>query len=1270
MNKGIIKKVSCLTLAGMMLLSGQALATDARESRLQEINLNSMIADKVLGYSSNYDLRKYKYITIEDVGNTNANWAIAAAKLLEFSGKGLTEMSAKHIDYSTAYNSVSGGNAKSHNRNLGTAANMRVALGYITSGRGPVTKNDFGWDGKLTQVSNSTLTSKKVANTVESYRIFPSMYKMTYDAGNGTKFTYAYNDPIIYTSTESQAGNKFSATKNITSYTGGEIEQVREEIKEHIIKYGAVSAKIYRNGLNYYNYRNGGQTQYHHVCGDDYCDTWYTKTWNAETVTYYCSAKNLTPNHDIVIIGWDDDIQVPGAPGKGAYIVLDPTSFYTKYYAHYSTDGYWRNPTVWEDGRTWYVSNQQTVNTQYYYVSYYDYYIESDVYGIKDISYASYSKTYQHDVLGMSTSINAINSSIEAYGANVFNRGSTTPETLNAISIASEADMQYEIYVNPKSGELSEDKLIKVATTDVLQAGYNTIQLDKLVVLTGEKFAVAVKYIAPRDSETVSVARIGVESPKQQMYYMISDTKTETRYDNIPFWYGKATSSQGQSFIGSDLDTWTDLYSQANTKDTNICIKAYVTSNPTYEIPAEEIVLKQLTRDTFGDTVEEDITEAIEVIKGDCVYLGAKVKPSDAAKQSVSWSSSNKSVATVDKDGVVTTHAAGVVTITARLTNSPTVSAQCTIDVRVPVESFVLNKNNVTILAGETNVLAAIIGPEDATTTKVEWSSNNSEVVKVTEDGLLIGLKQGSAIVTAVLRDENGVHTATCKVTVPVALVVDVTGISLNKSSIQLERGTRETLVATLTPADVTNSAVVWTSSDKTVAIVNSNGRITALAAGTATITATTVSGGETATCKVTVTEAAPVKTTGVTLNTTTTTLEKDQTTYLTATVKPSNSADKTVTWSSSNLDVAEVDENGKVTAIAPGTANITVKTNDGGYTATCVVTVTKPKISVTGITLDKTLITLDKGTTAQLIAGTEPSNADNTKINWTTSNSKISTVTDTGLVTAVGYGDVIITATTDDGGYSKKCIISVPEIVPVTGIEISATELTIENGITAVLDVKVLPENATNTKITAEMTDEAIVTLAGDGVKARKVGETTITFTTEDGKYTASCKINVIEPTKDITISSGTYQIDENNKIYEVLDNTTVEDFKHNIATNGETVEVKDKDGNPLEDTDKVGTGSTITISKEITTTPEEGGEPTTSTVTETYIVRIDGDINGDGIVSVTDFSMLKQYLIDNITLEGLKYEAGDLNKDGKITLTDLSMIKQKILADEEVQE
>lgn len=1278
MNKGIIKKVSCMALAGFMLLSGQVLAADSREElqgKLQESNINSIIADKTLGYSASYDLRKYKYITIEDVGSTNANWAIVAAKLLEYSSKGSMEMSAKHIDYSTAYNSTTEGNTSSHNRNLGQAANMKVALGYVISGRGPVAKSDFDWDGTLNKVSNSTLTSKKVANTVESYRIFPSMYKMTFDAGNGTKFTYAYNDPIIYTSTESQVGNKFSATKNITSYTGGEIEQVREEIKEHIIKYGAVSASIYRNGLDYYVYRTGGSIVQHHEHYDDgdggtYCSKWKTKTYTPVDLSYYCSGKNLTPNHEVVIIGWDDEFQVPGAPGKGAYIVLDPTVIYKQYYANYTESSrYWRYD-VYEDGVYWNVSDLQTVNTNYYYVSYYDYYIESNVYGIKETSYASYSKTYQHDTLGMSTSIDAVNSSTIAYGANVFNRNSTTPETLNAVSIASESDMKYEIYVNPKSGELTEDKLIKVATTDVLEAGYNTIHLDETIVLTGEKFAIAVKYIPADDSGTVSVARIGVEAPKQKMYYMVSSNQTETRYDNIDFWYGKATSSQGQSFIGSNLNTWTDLYSQSETKDTNICIKAFVTSNPNYEVPAEKVEIKQKVQDAFGDVIEEDITNTLEVIKGDSISLGATVSPTDAANKSVSWTSSNKSIATVDKDGVVTTHAAGVVTITARLTNTPTIYAECKIDVRVPVESFVLNKNNVTILAGETNVLAAIIGPDDATTTKVEWSSNNSEVVKVTEDGLLIGLKQGSAIVTAVLRDENGVHTATCKVTVPVSLVVDVTGVSLNKTSLQLMTGTRETLTATILPADATNTAVVWTSSDKSVAIVNSNGRITALSAGTATITATTVSGGETASCKVTVIEEETVKVRGVSLNTTSATLEKDQTTQLVATVKPSNSANQSVTWYSSDLDVVEVDSNGKVTAISPGTATITVKTDDGGYTASCTVTVTKPKVKVTGITLDKTLITLDKGSSTQLIAGTQPANADNTKINWTTSNVNIATVDDDGTVTAVGYGDAIITATTDDGGYSKKCIVSVPEIIAVTGIELSSTELTIEKGITAELKVKILPENATNTTVTYEEADTTIATVAGDGVKAVGVGQTTIIFKTEDGEYTATCTINVIEPTKDITISSNNYQINEDNEIYDVPKDTTVEEFKSNITTNGTITEIVDKNGEAITEDEKVGTGSTVTITKEVTTTPEGGGEPTTTTVTETYVIRVDGDLNGDGTVSITDFSILKQYIIQQMTLEGIVYEAGDLNKDGEITLTDLSMLKQQILADEEVQE
>ena len=264
MSKGVLKKISIMCLAIIMILTGKAIATATREQnqeRIQESTINSIFADKSLGFSASYDLRNSNYLSINSPGETNANWAIVAAKLMQFSNKNSVEISAKHIDYSTAYNSTTEGNNNAHNRNLGTAANMRVALGYFTSGRGPVAESEFAWNGNLNQVSNATLNSKKVSGMVESYRIFPSMYKMTYSDGYGGKFTLAYNDPIIYNTSSNQVGSTFSGSKDIKSFTGGEIEQVREEIKEHIVKYGAVSAKLYRSGENYFIYRTGGNLE-------------------------------------------------------------------------------------------------------------------------------------------------------------------------------------------------------------------------------------------------------------------------------------------------------------------------------------------------------------------------------------------------------------------------------------------------------------------------------------------------------------------------------------------------------------------------------------------------------------------------------------------------------------------------------------------------------------------------------------------------------------------------------------------------------------------------------------------------------------------------------------------------------------------------------------------------------------------------------------------------------------------------------------------------
>ena len=154
------------------------------------------------------------------------------------------------------------------------------------------------------------------------------------------------------------------------------------------------------------------------------------------------------------------------------------------------------------------------------------------------------------------------------------------------------------------------------------------------------------------------------------------------------------------------------------------------------------------------------------------------------------------------------------------------------------------------------------------------------------------------------------------------------------------------TLIATINPSNASNRNVFWTSSDQSVATVDNAGRVTALKAGSATITVTPEDGGKTATCSITVREKLyPV--TGVTLDKTSVELTEGDVTILTATVNPSNASNRNVYWTSSDQSVATVDNAGQVTALKAGSATITVTTEDGGKTANCKVTVKKPSHGV-----------------------------------------------------------------------------------------------------------------------------------------------------------------------------------------------------------------------------------------------------------------------------------------------------------------------------------
>ena len=173
-----------------------------------------------------------------------------------------------------------------------------------------------------------------------------------------------------------------------------------------------------------------------------------------------------------------------------------------------------------------------------------------------------------------------------------------------------------------------------------------------------------------------------------------------------------------------------------------------------------------------------------------------------------------------------------------------------------------------------------------------------------------------------------------------------VKGVSINNKVIEMMEGEVVTLIATINPSNASNKNVYWTSSDQSVATVDNTGKVTALKAGSATITVTTEDGGKTATCKLTV-NAKVYPVTGVTLDKTSVELTEGDVTVLTATVNPSNASNKNVYWTSSDQSVATVDNTGKVTAVKRGKAVITVTTEDGGKTATCTITVIKPSHGV-----------------------------------------------------------------------------------------------------------------------------------------------------------------------------------------------------------------------------------------------------------------------------------------------------------------------------------
>lgn len=531
-------------------------------------------------------------------------------------------------------------------------------------------------------------------------------------------------------------------------------------------------------------------------------------------------------------------------------------------------------------------------------------------------------------------------------------------------------------------------------------------------------------------------------------------------------------------------------------------------TNPTVPVNPTDPITKTI----YPERVYLNRSDQILLV-GNTVTVTATIQPSNATNKTISWSSSNSSVATVSTGGRITGVKSGKATITAKTHNGKTASLTVTVKANsspvVPVQSVRLSQTTGKVKAGAKLKLTATVSPSNATNKTLSWSSSNTNVA-VVDNGTVIGRAVGTAKIT--VRSNNG-KSATATITVEQGYV-DVTGIALNKGSLSVNVGATAKLVATVLPQSASNKTVTWSSSNPSVATV-SNGTVKGVKAGTATISAKTYN-GKVAKTTVTVKNIEP---TGIVASTKTVALVVGSTYKLTATISPSNATIKTITWSTGNASIAKV-TGGVITGVKAGSTTITAKTHNG-KSVNVAVTVTAKVINATGVSISPSSATINIGSTKALTATVKPSNATTKTITWSSNNTNVATVSASGVVTGKKAGTAKITAKTANGK-TATATITVNNI-NVTSVKLNRTSATITKGNSVALTATIAPSNATIKTITWTTSNANVATVSGGKVTGKAPGVVTITAKSHNGK-TATAKITVMNFDRSVISSYGVF--------------------------------------------------------------------------------------------------------------------------------------------------
>jgi len=552
-------------------------------------------------------------------------------------------------------------------------------------------------------------------------------------------------------------------------------------------------------------------------------------------------------------------------------------------------------------------------------------------------------------------------------------------------------------------------------------------------------------------------------------------------------------------------------------------------------------------KDTHKVTIKEksiavekvNITGATNMIVGENTNLVASITPSNATVKTITWTTSDKTKATVDSTGKVTGISAGTVTITATANNGIKATHHITIKEESnekDVEEVKIQGENKVSINSSVQLIVKIL-PDDATDKKIIWSSSDEKIAIVDENGKVTGKSIGEVEIIATA--SNGI-----KAVHKVEITEDTNDIEIKTLKIKGENCVKYNeeieLQVETEPSDIKNVVINWKSSDEKIAIVDENGKVKGISEGTVIITATT-SNGIVATHGINVYENEKndkIDVQNIIINTVKNEIKIGDKIKLETKITPENATNKNLIWISGNPEIAEVDGNGNITGKKAGKTIIIALTNNMKIASYEIKVLEENKISAESIKIngEKNIIEIDEE--IELSASIEPENVTNKNVIWISTSDEIIEINkkeNNLIVKGKKAGNATIIAVTENlkiAAYSIEVKDKVQEVINVEEIKIESEKNKIKVNEKIKLEAIITPENATNKDIIWISGDENILEVDKDGyVTGKKSGKTIIIAMTSNMKM-ARYEMIVEEEQEEITEVKSIKINGEKNKI------------------------------------------------------------------------------------------------------------------------------------------